>query len=204
VIAKLKGTVAALEADAVVVDVGGVGFRVHVPTPVLADMGPVGSNVTLHTHLHVRENELSLYGAADAETVTLFEMLLGVSGVGPRLAMAVLSSYDTATAQQAIVSEDVALLTQVSGVGKKTAQRIVLDLKGPLEKLGIVAGAGAGTGAGAAPAGGDPETVAALTALGYSAGEARAAVAASASEVDADADLEERVLAALRALDASK
>jgi Holliday junction DNA helicase RuvA len=196
VIARLHGQVVELEADAVVVDVGGLGYRVHVPTPLLSELGPEGSTVTLHTHLHVRENELSLYGAADRESVQLFELLLGVSGVGPRLAMAILSTYPSAVVQEAIVSEDVALLTHVSGVGKKTAQRLVLDLKAALEKQGVVPGLGTGTTALSAQF--DTEAVAALTALGYSTGEARAAL--EAAQIAPEADLEDKVIAALRVL----
>jgi Holliday junction DNA helicase RuvA len=194
-IARLQGRVVALEEDSVVLDVGGVGYRVHVPSSMLGDLGPEGSTITLHTHLHVRENELSLYGAADKVTVGLFVQLLTVSGVGPRLALAVLSTFDAARLQEAIVSEDVASLTQVSGVGKKTAQRMVLDLKGPLEKQGVVAGLTAPI------SDADNDAIAALTGLGYSVGEARRAIAAS--EVDPEADVEARVLAALRVLGAS-
>ncbi len=119
VIASLHGRVTALETDAAVVDVAGVGYRVFVPAPLLADLGPVGSTVTLHTYLHVRENELALYGASDPATVRLFQMLLGVSGIGPRIALAVLSTYSSEDIQTAIVAEDVEALTRVSGIGKK-------------------------------------------------------------------------------------
>jgi Holliday junction DNA helicase RuvA len=192
-IARLHGRVVALEADAVILDVGGVGYRVHVPAQMLAELAGEGTSVTLYTHLHVRENEMALYGAADEGTVALFRMLLGVSGIGPRLALAMLSTADAPTLRQAIVADDVDLLVQVPGVGKKTAQRILLDLKSPLERLGVVAGE-------AAPSLGteDAEAVAALTGLGYSTGEARQALAAA--DVDAGADLEDRVLAALRVL----
>jgi Holliday junction DNA helicase RuvA len=191
-IARLHGRVAAIEADAVVLDVGGVGYRVFAPLGELAELGPEGSPATLHTHLHVRDNEMSLYGAGDAATIELFAMLLSVSGIGPRLAMAMLSTYDAAQLQAAIVAEDVPSLTNVSGVGRKTAQRMILDLKGPLERLGVMPQAAP------TPVADDTDTVDALTQLGYSVGEARRAVAAS--DVDAEDELEERVLAALRVL----
>ncbi len=193
-IARLHGRVLTIEEDAIVLDVGGVCYRIYVPSPVLADIRPGDANVTIHTHLHVRENELALFGAADEASLALFRLLLGVSGIGPRLALAILSAFDAVTVQQAIVLEDIALLTQVPGVGRKTAQRMVLDLKGRLEALGVAAGLPPGV----VPASEEADAVAALTALGYSVGEARRALAQAG--VGPDADLEERILAALRAL----
>jgi Holliday junction DNA helicase RuvA len=195
-IARIHGRVAAVEDDALVVEVGGVGLRVHVPAPLLADLGPEGSTVTLHTHLHVRETELALYGAADAASLRLFRLLLGVGGIGPRLALAVLSAFDVGTVERAILESDTDLLSQVSGVGRKTAHRIVLDLKGRLESEGLSAG-GAGL---AGPAVVDEEAVAALLTLGYNSGEARRALARAADEVPPDAPVEERIRAALRLL----
>lgn len=191
-IARLHGRVLSLEADAVLLDVGGVGYRVYVPAPLVSDLGPEGAEVTVHTYLYVRENEVALYGATDPAAVELFVLLLGVSGVGPRLAMAMLSTLDAAALQSAIVGEDIPSLTRVSGVGKKTAQRLILDLKGPLEKLGVQPGVGA------ALAEEDEEAVAALTSLGYTTGEARRALAEA--ECDDDAPLEERIMAALKRL----
>lgn len=193
-IARLHGRVVALESEAVILDVNGVGYRVHVPAPLLGEIGPEGSGLTLHTYLHVRENEVALYGAADEAAIAFFRLLIGVSGVGPRLALAMLSTVDAPQLQAAIVADDIDVLTRVPGVGKKTAQRLVLDLKGRLERLGVVPGEV--TGVPLAPE--DGEAMAALTGLGYSAGEARRALAAA--EVDADAQLEDRILAALRVL----
>jgi Holliday junction DNA helicase RuvA len=192
-IAYLHGRLAALEDSAIVVDVGGVGYRVHVPAPLLADLGPLGAPVTVHTYLHVRETEMELYGAGDADSLGLFRLLLTVSGVGPRLALAMLSTYDAPRLQRAIVAEDVETLVEVPGVGRKTAQRLVLDLKSRLEAAGVVP----------EPAGtfGSPEdadALAALMALGYGRGEARRALAAA--PLEPAAPVEERIRAALQAL----
>jgi Holliday junction DNA helicase RuvA len=193
-IARLRGRLLFTEADAVIVDVGGVGYRVHVPAQLLASLGPEGTEVALHTYLHVRENEMVLFGARDQESMTLFAELLTVSGVGPRVAMASLSSMDPAALQQAIVSEDLDALTAVPGVGRKTAQRIVLDLKGKLEAR--VPQAPAGSVAAGPVLAEDSEAIAALEALGYTRGEARRALAAV--DLPRDATLEERIMAALR------
>lgn len=197
-IARLHGPVVALEDGAVVVDAGGVGYRVHVPATLVADLGPVGTVATLHTYLHVRENELELFGAVDPAALALFRMLLTVTGIGPKAALAMLSTFDASTLQQAIVAEDVARLTEVPGIGRKTAQRVVLDLKGRLESLGVVAGPPgrfADRDVGSAV---DGDALAALVALGYSRAEARQALASA--DVAADAALEDRILAALRGL----
>jgi len=186
-----------MDEGSVIVDVGGVGYRVHVPAALLADLGPVGATVTLHTYLHVRETELELFGAADPEALALFRMLLSVSGVGPRSALAMLSAIDPTALQQAIVGEDIARLTEVPGIGRRTAQRIILDLRGKLEAAGVVAAPAGRFDAGAA----DPaaaEALAALVALGYTRGEARRALAMTGAQPDMA--IEARIVAALRVL----
>lgn len=195
-IARLQGRVAVLEDGAVILDVGGVGYRVHLPLPVLADLGPEGSSATLFTYLHVRENELELFGAADAESLATFRLLLGVSGIGPRVALAILSRFDTATIRQAIVAEDIARLSEVPGIGRRTAQRIVLELKAKLEAQGVTAEAPSGFAA--ADARGVDEALEALVSLGYPRAEARRALAGLPPE--AGDSVEARILAALRVL----
>lgn len=191
-IALVRGTVAGVGSDHVVVDVGGVGYRVHVPGPALAGL-KLDERILLHTQLVVRENELTLYGAPEKATITLFNLLVSVNGVGPRLALAMLSAYAADALTRAIAAEDVAALTQVSGVGRKTAQRVVLDLKGRLAGWAPAEG-----GLPAAELGSDGDAVAALMGLGYSAVEARQALAGleSADELS----VEDQVLAALRRL----
>jgi Holliday junction DNA helicase RuvA len=195
-IAFLQGRLAGMSADSVVIDVGGVGFRVFVPGPLVSQLGPEGTTVHLFTHLLVRENEFALYGAADRATLDLFQLLLTVNGVGPRLALAMLTTWPTPTLIQAIVTEDLATLTHVPGVGRKTAQRVVLDLKTRLEALSpLPPGVEGLTSALTAE---DGDALAALTALGYSTAEARRALATA--DLDPDVSVEVRIFAALRQL----
>ena len=149
------------------VRVGGITLHLSLPTSSLEKLGPLGKEVSLHTHLHVREDNISLYGFATEEELALFQSFLGVTGIGPKLALALLSGLPPQRLAVAIESGDTDLLTQVPGVGKKTAQRLVLELKGRLEI------------AAAAPAAeGDGQVVSALTNLGYSLAEASRAVSA--------------------------
>jgi len=196
-IARLSGTVVALEDGALILDVAGVGYRVHVPAGVLAEQGRLGETATLLTHLHLRENEMELFGAADAATLSLFKQLLAVSGIGPKLALAVLSALDLGSLRRAILTEDLARLTEVPGIGRKTAARMVLDLKSRLEAEGLSPEALGAGGTAARPGfSDDAEALEALLALGYSRPEARRGLAT----VDPGLPLEERLVAALRAL----
>lgn len=196
-IARLTGTIAAIEPDGVVLDVGGVGYRVAVPASTLAALGSPRAEITLHTRLQVRDNELVLFGAADAASLALFDRLITVNGVGPRLALALLSVLDASSLPAAIVAGDLDALVAAPGVGRKIAQRIVLELRPHLEALG---GPGASGSAALSfgGAGDDLDALAALTGLGYSAAEARRALAAA--EIPPDADVEARILGALRQL----
>ncbi len=192
-IARLRGSVLEFEESAVLLDVGGVGYRVHLPALQLSELGPPGSEVELHTHLHVRETEMELFGAIDRATLALFKELLKVGGIGPKVALSVLSTLDAGTLRQAIVSEDIARLTEVPGIGRKTAQRIVLDLKSRLEDESLPLPAGAGSGAAGAA---QDEALEALISLGYSRAEARRALAA----IDPGQPVEARIMAALQSL----
>ncbi len=168
-IASLRGKVTATGKDFVIVDVGGVGFRVFVPQTVLDGLDGVGRDITLFTHLHVRENELSLYGCTSEEELTLFRLLLGVSGIGPKVALTLLSFLPPDRLQAAIVQEDVTALARVPGIGPKTAKKLVFNLK---DKVGAAAPAGAPP----APTKADADLIAALTGLGYSLAEAQEAL----------------------------
>ncbi len=128
-IARLAGTVLEKHPMRVVIDVAGVGYDVHVPLSSFSAVGEPGTSLTLRIHTHVREDALVLYGFASALEQLLFERLIGVSGIGPKLALAVLSGLPPAELVQAIAGSDVARLTSTPGVGKKTAERIVLELK---------------------------------------------------------------------------
>jgi holliday junction DNA helicase RuvA len=176
VIASVAGTVAALTPDGVVVVVGGVGLAVHT-TPGTRARLRVGEPVELATSLVVREDSLTLYGFADADERDVFELLQTASGVGPRLAQAVLTVHAPDAVRQALVEEDLAALVLVPGIGRKGAQRMVLELKDKALAAGAVAGAVAVPAAG--PAWKDT-LVQALVGLGWTAPQSDAAVTALA------------------------
>jgi len=184
----VHGTLEATGHDWVNVRVGGVTLQVSVPANTVSSLGAQGSQVSLHTHLRIRDEEPVLYGFTDAAALGLFSMLTAVSGVGPRMALALLSSLEPARLQTAIVTGDIAALSSAQGVGNRTASRIVLDLKGKLEDAEF---AEIGMGADA-----DSQVIAALTALGYSPAEAKAAAGAPA--VAAQADVDDRIRVALQ------
>jgi Holliday junction DNA helicase RuvA len=184
-IARLRGVVEDSGADWLLVFVGGVGLRVQVPASTAEALGRRGENVVLHTHLHVRDDAVALYGFATAEDLRLFEMLISVSGVGPRGALSLLSALGAEGLSDAVSAGDVPRLQQVPGVGQKMAARLVLELKGKL----------AGRAAAAVPTGRDDEVVAALVGLGYSQAEAQAAAASVPS--DGSPSVEERLRRAL-------
>ena len=186
----IRGRLVAKQPGAVLVDLHGLILRVYTSQTTLADLGQPGEEVELVTHLRVREDELALYGFATAAELELFELLIGVSGVGPRAALALLSIARPDELGQMIAAEDVERLSRAPGIGRKTAGRIVLELRGKLPALAPV-----GERAEMAP---DREVIEALMALGYSAAEAREA-AARVNPAEAPT-LEERVLAALRLL----
>ena len=169
-IASLRGTVLHVQQPSfLVVEVGGVGFKVFVPASVFDDLDGVGRVVFLHTYLMVREDALTLYGFSGEEQRALFELLLTVQGVGPRLALSVLSTLSLDILRTAVAHEQAEVLDRVPGVGRKTAEKIVFALK---DKLGAAAGLGA-----LAPVSDvDTEVIGALTALGYSVVEAQAAL----------------------------
>jgi len=129
VIARLHGTLIDKTPSRLTVDVGGVGYDVFVPLSTFYGLGDAGSAVTLRVHTHVREDAIALFGFATPLEQDLFERLIGISGIGPKLALAVLSGIDPGELVRAIRSQDVARLTRIPGVGKKTAERIGLELK---------------------------------------------------------------------------
>lgn len=190
-IAGLRGRIDGKAGDALLVEVGGVVYRVGTSATTLSDVGDVGETVRLHTYLFVREDQLTLYGFATPDELRLFETLIGVTGVGPRLACAILSRVRTDLLVDAIAREDANLLATVPGVGKKTAARMILELRGKLVPGDLAPG-----GAGVGPV--DAEAIEALKALGYTAAEAHGALAAVPR--DETASVEDRVVAALREL----
>jgi len=132
-IASISGTIQSSGKDYLVINVGGVGIRVFAPKGVLEQAGPKGRAVSLHTHLIVREQELSLYGFESEEDLRLFEMLLEVNGVGPKVGLAILSTLSPELLQGAIAREETAVLQRVPGIGKKTAERIMFQLRDKLD-----------------------------------------------------------------------
>jgi Holliday junction DNA helicase RuvA len=172
VIAFLTGRVTSKGANFCLLDVGGVGFQLAMSTSSLAALPAEGDTVTVHTHLHVREDELSLFGFESPEEKMLFEHLLTVSGVGPKVALAALSSLSPSALSEAIAREDATLIASVPGIGKKTAQRIILDLK---DRLGLPDLAGAPAG-GVANADVAAEASQALLGMGFSSAEVAAAM----------------------------
>jgi holliday junction DNA helicase RuvA len=194
VIASLDGTVSAVFADSLILEVGGVGYRVFCAPAALSTVR-TGERAKLFTHHLVREDAQALYGFRTPEELGFFGLLLTVTGVGPKVALAIVGSRAVGDLQLAILSDDLALLTAVPGVGRKLAARTVLELKEKVAAAGVAAGA-----AGGGAAGGESEVVAALLALGYSAGEAREASREALTDLTAGSGLEDRVKAALRTL----
>ncbi len=187
-IASLKGTIETLNVDSAVINVGGVGFQVFMPVSTLLTLGGLGEEVRIHTYTHVRDDAILLYGFSAEEDLKLFQMLINVSGVGPRLALAMLSAMSVEQLVSAIAGGSEELLTSVQGVGKKLAARLVLELKDKMNTGWM--------GAKVVPVGeGDGEVVAALLGLGYSASEASRAVASLPH--DRKLTLEDKVKCAL-------
>jgi Holliday junction DNA helicase RuvA len=196
VIASVEGRVGAVAFDSLVIEVGGIGYRVFASPAILSTAAP-GSTVKLHTFHLVREDLQALYGFRTAEELGFFTLLLTVTGVGPKVALAIVGSRPTADLQLAIMAQDQAVLVSIPGIGKKLAERIIFELKEKVAAAGIAAGGAAGLGG---TGGSEGEVVAALQALGYSLAEAREASRIALADVGVASTLEERVKAALRSL----
>lgn len=187
-IATLRGEVSQIEDNAIILEIGGVGLRVFVPAPLRTRLR-AGDGLMLYTHLSVREDAWNLYGFESQADRELFNILLGVDGVGPKVALSVLSSMTLDAIQRAVFAEEGELLSRVPGVGKKTAQKMALHLKDKLKPTDALARV-------AAMSDTDGEVLAALTALGYSVVEAQAAIQSLGK--DAPDDTEERLRLALQ------
>ena len=186
-IATLRGEISQKEEDALIVEVGGVGLRVHVPATLFQQMN-VGESTFFYTHFVVREDAMSLYGFETQADRDLYVLLLSVNRVGPKLALAILSSLSLDTVKRAVFNEEFELLNRVPGVGKKTAQGIILSLQGKLKPMDALEQVAAMTDT-------DGDVLAALTALGYSVIEAQTAI--QAIPKDAPQEVEERLRLAL-------
>ena len=188
-IAGLHGKVEAVGSDWAIIGVGGISFQVYMPTSTLSIMGAIGEEVKVHTYLHLREDNATLFGFASADELGLFQTLIGVSGLGPKLALAMLSALSVEKLVMAIATGSTDLLTMVPGIGKRMADRLIMELK---EKIG----AGLVTAPSAQIAQENMDVVAALTSLGYSVAEATRAVATLPSS--SDLSLEEKIKLALQ------
>lgn len=200
-IAFIRGIVSAVDGDTLVIDKGGIGLELCVPMSMLQPMPAVGEEMTLHTHLQVKEDGWQLFGFADREQLRIFRLLIGISGIGAKTGVAILDKIAVARFPQIIAAQDHKALTAVSGVGKKTAERILLELK---DKFSLAESALSGDEEGEVLSGDllDPQLLAALKQLGYSATEARAfalkAVANLGAEAQSEALLRESLKIAMR------
>jgi Holliday junction DNA helicase RuvA len=190
-IATVSGTIARIGPDFLVIDVGGVGLRISVPGPILENVGGIGRSMGLFTHLVVRETELSLYGFESEEDLNLFELLLGISGVGPKVSLSILSTLSPEVLKGAVIREETAVLQRVPGIGKKTAERIMFQLR---DKMDLTAEAASA----ALLSDEDQDVIDFLTTLGFSIVEAQTAIQNIPPEI---VGLESRVEFALRYLD---
>jgi Holliday junction DNA helicase RuvA len=184
-IAYLRGTLFQRTADSVIIDVNGVGYRARVPASTLDVLGDDGAQVALHIHTHVREDDISLFGFATQDELDLFELLLSVSGIGPKVALGILSSASSNEIRSAIAQGNLEILSGIRGIGKKTAQRLVLELKGKIELGDEISEL--------SPL--DGEVAATLINLGYSAVEAQRAARSAQGKT-----LEDKLRAALQYL----
>ena len=189
-IGRLHGQIIEKTPPQVLIDVSGVGYEVDVPMSTFCNLPDINGEVTLYTHLVVREDAELLYGFSSKAEQMAFRTLIRISGVGPRIALALLSGMTTDQLAQAVESGETGLLTRVPGIGKKTAERLILELKGKLTlSSGLIAPAGA-------PGSARADVVAALVALGYSEREALA----SAKKVPEDASVSDGIRLALKSL----
>jgi len=195
VIAQVRGRLVRKEPQEAVVDVGGVGYRVAIPLSTFYRIGEAGDEVTLLTHTHVREDTLALFGFLTPGEQALFERLIAISGVGPKLALSILSGIEAPDLVSALRTSDVTRLTRIPGVGKKTAERLVLELKDKVQDLAAL-GAPAPTGPAAAT---KEDLVSALVHLGYSRPEAERGVDRALKE-NGEGRFEDLLRRTLRAL----
>ncbi len=187
----LEGTVAAFGGDHIVLNVGGVFYKVFMPGTTVAAVAKVGKKARVHTHMYVREDQMTLYGTEDERQLKMFESLLAVTGIGPKAALSILGTMPMDALENAIANGNVDVLTRVPGIGRKTASRLVLELKGKLDITASVAGT-------AIPPSTAAEVVDALGGLGYSPAEIQAAL--MALPADAELSSEEMIMFALKRL----
>ena len=194
-IASVDGVVATIGTDSLVIETGGIGYRVFA-APAILSRASIGARLKVHTYHLVREDQQALYGFSSPEELGFFNLLLTVTGVGPKVALAIVGSRPTADLQLAIMTGDQAVLVSIPGIGKKLAERVIFELKEKVAAAGVAVSGPLAAGAVA----GESEVVAALQALGYSLAEAREASRAALADATIGGTLEDRVKAALRTL----
>lgn len=197
--AYIKGRLEVKGNDYIVVEAGGIGYRINTSLSTIEAAGPAGNEFKVYTHLYVREDVMSLYGFATQEELGMFELLLTVSGVGPKAALALLSAVSPSKFGLAVITDDTKTLTRAQGVGAKLAQRIILELKDKIKKEQLAMASGAGFDKAEMPREGSrvSEAVSALMVLGYTPAEASKAVASVYSD---ELDLETIIRNSLKGL----
>jgi Holliday junction DNA helicase RuvA len=187
-IASLHGKLESMSGDGVVINVNGIGFQVYLHTSALSSLGNIGDEISLHTHLYLREDCATLYGFTSADELRFFKILLGVSGLGPRLALAMLSAMDLEQLATAVATGSTDLLISIPGIGKRMADRLILELKDKVAAAWVTAPVGR-------LAEENTDVIAALVSLGYSTSEASRAVAGLPAS--SQQSLEEKIKQAL-------
>ncbi len=199
-IASITGIVGSIAVDSVVIETGGIGYQVFA-APAIVASARTGEALKLHTYHLVREDQEALFGFRTVEELGFFNLLLTVTGVGPKVALAIVGSRPAADLQLAILQQDQAVLVSIPGVGKRLAERVIFELKEKVAAAGTAAAAAVGGGAGRGVAATtESEVVAALQALGYTPAEAHSAARVALADPATGAGLEDRVKAALRSL----
>ncbi len=198
VIARLTGTIIEKSVMSCIVDVNGTGYLVTVPLSTFYELPEIGSTVTLRTYMHVREDSISLYGFITKQERDAFLMMISISGIGPKLAVNILSGISAYEWFQAVAGEDIKRLTIIPGVGRKTAERIILELKEKIAKGGFLTGKPASRVSGAAEF--KEDAISALINLGYKSSAARAAVEKIVNEEKGSPSIDQILKQALRVL----
>ncbi len=189
-IAGLEGKISTLGTDFAVLNVGGVFYRVAMAASQVSALGSIGDTARVYTYLYVREDQLALYGAPEERQIKLFETLLGVSGIGPKGALTIMGTMPVAALEGAIASGNIDLLTKIPGIGRKSAERLILELKGKIDSSTLAAATPATVSTG--------EVVEALSSLGYNPAEIQAAL--SLIPKDSEMGTEDMIMFALKRL----
>ncbi len=204
-IASLRGLLAHAEATSVILDVGGVGYKVNVPASIHGFLPALGEPTFLHIHFHMRAEEISLYGFKQPDDQKVFELLLSVTGIGPKVALSILSALDAETLARTVAAEDTRALVRIPGLGLKTAQRLVLELKEKLAALAFERKVDALQAKAAKPSPDDifDDVVDGLVNLGYNRNDARRAADKALKEIDDKTNMGAALRASLNILTGS-